>query len=325
MDALVLIDVLDSHGMMLSRQRHVLQYPGPPLLIGRDLACDVVVSDPYSAPRHAALSLREDGSLRIEDLGTINGLIVGEERVRQATIAGLAMGQVQVGHSHLRIRSSSATLAPERPDRESLRSRHREYTVAATGALACVALAGLTAWMDFPDRVAGAFTENLLRGAGVLALWFALWVLLGRAVRSRWQWSANGAVTLGAAALVLCLWWGTEVVIFASGLPRLRWLGTALILLVLAAAVYLQVRTATRLGRPPSIAIATLLPALALAGYLWFQQQYAPDPGQVTAPGRIFPPAWSRQPGVRLDRFLEESLDLKDLVDQTRDGDRTDS
>lgn len=318
MDTLVLIDVLDSHGMMLSRQRHVLQYPGAPLLIGRDLACDVVVSDPYSAPRHAALSLQENGALRIEDLGTINGLIVGEERVRQAMITGLAGAQVQVGHSHLRIRTSADTLAPERPDRESLRSRHREYTLAACGALVCAGLAGLTAWIDAPDRVQGALADNLLRGGGVLLLWFALWVILSRVVRSRWQWSAHGAITLGAAALILGLWWGTDVVIFASGIAGFQLRGMALIVIVLALAVYLHLRTATRFTRRRAAVLATVLPAMACAGYLWFQQQYEPSAGQIPPPGRIFPPSWSRQPGVRLDKFLEESLDLRDAANQYR-------
>ncbi|MEO7386962.1 MAG: FHA domain-containing protein, partial [Gammaproteobacteria bacterium] len=117
MDTLVLVDVTDAHGMMLSRQRFVLQFPGAPVVIGRDLACDVVLNDPYVAPRHAHLSLAEDGTVRLDDLGTINGLIAGDERVRQAVIAGLDGAQVQVGHSHLRLRTGADRLAPEQRDR----------------------------------------------------------------------------------------------------------------------------------------------------------------------------------------------------------------
>ncbi|MEO8224161.1 MAG: FHA domain-containing protein [Gammaproteobacteria bacterium] len=302
--------------MMVSRQRFALTAPGPPVVIGRDLDCDVVLNDPYVAARHAQLSLKEDGSLLVEDLGTVNGLIVREERVRHALIAGETAARLQVGHSHLRIRTAADPLVPERPDRESLRSRHREYAVTVLGGLLCTGFAGFMAWIAAPDELPNAFVRNLLGGAAVLAAWFGLWVFLGRAVRSRWQWPGNAAITLGAAALCLWLWWGTEVTIFVAGTSRYRLLGGGLVLLVAAVAIYLHVRTATRLGRARSAAVATLAPLLAGAAFLWFQQQSPADVNRITPPGQIFPPAWSRQPGVRLDRFIDESLDLRDVLDQ---------
>ncbi len=302
--------------MMLSRQRFTLVCPGPAVTIGRDLGCDVVLNDPWVAARHAALSLRDDGTVLVEDLGTVNGLIVGDERVRQAAITGEAPTNLQVGHSHLRIRTAAVPLAPERPDRESLRSRRREYAVTVLGGLLCAGFAVLMAWLAAPDELPTALVGNLLAGAAVLAVWFGLWVFLGRAVRSRWQWSGNAAITLGAAALGLWLWWGTDVTIFVTGLMRYRLLGGGLILLVAAIAIYLHVRTATRLGRARSAALATLVPLLGGVAILWFQQQSLTDVNHIPPPGPIFPPSWSREPGVRLDRFIDESLDLRDVVDQ---------
>jgi hypothetical protein len=316
MDTLVLVDVTDAHGMMLSRQRFRLDCPGPPLLIGRDLACDVVLNDPHVAARHASLSLGDDGSVRLADLGTVNGLIVGDARVREATVSGLDGAQVQVGHSHLRIRTAADRLAPERPDRESLRSRHREYAVTVLGALACAGFACFMAWISAPDDTTNTALSNLLRGAGVLGAWFTLWVLLGRAVRSRWHWSTNSAVTLGAAALGLWLWWGIEVGSFASGSPGVRIAGGAVILTVAAAAIYLQLRAATRLRGPTVAAIAAVLPLVGLVGYVWYQQPTGADVNRIAPPGRLFPPAWSRQPGTRPERFLEEALDLRDAADR---------
>lgn len=301
--------------MMLSRQRFVLQSPGSALIIGRDLASDVVLNDPYVAARHASLSLREDGTVVAEDLGTVNGLIVADERVRLVTIAGDAGTDVQVGHSHLRIRTTAAALAPERPDRESLRSRHREYAVSIIGGIFCAGLAGFAAWRAAPDDLPNAAVVNLLGGAAVLAAWFAFWVLLGRAVRSHWQWSGNAAITLGAAALGLWLWWGADVTLFATGAGRYRALGVGLILLVAALAIYLHIRTATRFGRRRSAAIATVVPLLGLAAFLWFLQLSAADVNRVTPPGPIYPPSWSRQPGVRLEKFFDDGMDLRDVAD----------
>jgi hypothetical protein len=317
MDALILIDVLDSHGMMLSRQRLALS-PGQPLRVGRDLGCDVVLSDPYVAPRHAELSLRDDGSIRIDDLGTINGLIVADKRVEHFTLLGPAANHVQVGHSHLRIRIS-VPLDPERPDRESTRSRVLEYGIVAVGGLLCAGFAGFDTWVSSPDAVPAAFVRVALSGSAVLAGWFALWMLLGRAVRSRWQWLGNAAITLGAAASALWLWWGAAVAAFASGLHQLYQYRSGGVLVIAALALFLHLRTATRLRKRTAAASAVMASLIAGLGWLWFQeQQHGDDADRVPAPAPIFPPEWSRHPGTRLDRFLDEGLDLRSAADQHR-------
>ena len=316
MDALVLVDALDSHGMMLSRQRLGVA-PGQQLVIGRELACDVVLSDPYVAPRHAALSFGEDGSLRIDDLGTVNGLIVADKRVRSATLVGPGAQHVQVGRTHLRVRSAGP-LDPERRDRESLRSKYLEYGVAVAGILLCAGFAGFMAWVRSPDHSLPLASLRLaLPGAGVLAAWFALWALLGRAVRSRWQWSSSAAITLGAAAASLWLWWGTDVAVFASGSSQLEIYGAGLLLLVAGVAIFLHLRAATRLRSKTAAVAASLIPLLACLGWLWLQgQQDGEDVNRLPSPAPTFPPTWSRQPGMRLDRFLDEGLDLRFAADQ---------
>lgn len=305
--------------MMLSRQRFILPGAGPPLVVGRDLACDVVLNDPYVAPRHAQLVRGADGVVRFTDLGSLNGLIVADQRVREAVVAGAGGTWVQVGHSHLRIRTAADPLAPERPDRESLRSRHREYAAAVAGFLGAAGFAGFTAWLEAPDAVLNTTLVRLLTGAAALGAWFALWVLLGRAVRSRWQWTGNLAVTLGAAALGLWLWWGTDATVFAYGTLRARVLGVLLVLLVAVVAVYLEVRIATRLRRQRAALLAVAVSLVAGMAWFWVQQPDGSNVNRIPPPGRLFPPDWARQPGVRADRFLEEALDLKDAADRAGD------
>jgi pSer/pThr/pTyr-binding forkhead associated (FHA) protein len=325
MDTLVLVDVTDAHGMMLSRQRFRLEPGGPPLLIGRDVACEVVLNDPYVAGRHASLALGADGVLRLTDTGSVNGLIVGDRRVREVLVSGAGSAAqggtwVQVGHSHLRLRSGAEPLPPERRDRESLRSRRREYGVAVLGALGAGGFALFTGWIDAPDDPVNAGLLRLLAGAAVLAAWFGGWFLLGRAVRSRWQWTGNAAVTLGAAALGLWLWWGTDATVFGYGTARARALGIGLMLLVAIVAVYLEVRIATRLRRPGALAIAVMAALVAGLGLAWSRQPSGADVNRLPPVGRLFPPDWSRQPGVRVDKFVDEALDLKDAADREGTG-----
>ncbi len=323
MDPVILVDVLDAHRRMISRQRLPLAIAGPPLVIGRDVACDIVVNDPYAAARHAELALDADGTIRVTDLGTVNGLILQGERVRHATLADLDDGEIQIGHSHLRLRASTDRLAPERPDLESLRSRHREYGVALAGGILGAGFAGFRAWTGSPDNVPLATASALLIGAGVLGAWLLLWVLLGRAIRSKWQWSRNAAVTFGAAAAVLWLAWITDVAVFATGLSRMRVYGAILGLAVVATALYLHVRIASRVHRLPAAALAGVLPLIGLAAFLWFtNQQHAEDVNHITPPAGIYPPTWSRHNGIRADTFLEESMDLRDLADRKVADDR---
>ena len=316
MDTLVLVDVQDSHGMMISRQRLSLRHPGDPLVIGRDIACDVVLNDPYVAARHATLSLQDDGHVRIDDLGTLNGLIVRDERVTRAVIEGQAGSVVQVGHSHLHIRVAGEPLAPERRDLESLRSRHRDYTLAVLGALLCLGFAGLAAWTGKPDDPRLAFATYAFPGAAVLFAWTAAWVLLGRAVRSRWQWSVHAATALFAAGVGLWLYWAADVAVFVTGVPRAgTWLlGAAVVTAV--AALHCHLLAATRFRRWQAIALAAAVPLAGVLASAWFHEQQADaDVNHIGAAAPVYPPAWSRQPGMRPERFFEEAQDLRDRAE----------
>jgi hypothetical protein len=323
MDAVILIDVLDSHRRMMSRQRLSLRTAGPPLLVGRDLACDVVVNDRHVAPRHLEVTLGEDGVVHLTDLNTVNGLIVHGERIRRATLTQLPDSEVQIGRSRLRIRSSLETLAPEQADHESLRVRHREYGVMLAGSLLCMAFAALSAWTESPDQVRLAFASNVLLGGSLLGAWFLFWVGLGRVVRGRPQWLGHAAIALGAAGVSLWLAWGTEVAVFVTGVPRLQWLGGFLGTLIVSVALYLHVRIATRLTRPTVAMLAGVLPLVGVSAYLWFMtQRLGEDVDRIAAPGEIYPPTWSKRSGIRPEKFLDEAVVLRDRLDQKIAEDR---
>jgi hypothetical protein len=319
MESLILVDVLDAHGTLVSRQRLPLASGGPPIVIGRDIGCDVIIDDPYVAPRHAALALHEDGSVRITDLSSHNGLIVRGERLRGVSAMPLPEGVVRLGHSTLRIRSAIEPVAPEMPDRESLRARHREYAIAAAGALACLAFALFTAWVGSPDDVLPAIAASVLPGALVLGALIAFWTLLSRTHRSRGRFSTQAAIVLAAAAAVLWLDWAADVAVFASGIRSLYLAGRAVQLGIIIGAVLLHLRTVSWMPRTQAVLIAIALPVAVAAGYAGFvQRQRAQDVNDMPAFRRMFPPAWSQQYGVRLDAFIDESLGLRDAADARR-------
>ncbi|MGA4506430.1 FhaA domain-containing protein [Propionibacteriaceae bacterium G1746] len=67
--------------------RHPLTPPG--LLIGRGSEADLRINDPGISRKHAMIHVSGDGddvSIRIEDLGSTNGIIVNGTKCREATI-----------------------------------------------------------------------------------------------------------------------------------------------------------------------------------------------------------------------------------------------
>jgi hypothetical protein len=195
--------------------------------------------------------------------------------------------------------------------------------VTFAGALLCIGFAAFRTWVGAPDNVSLSAATKLLQGTAVLGAWYFLWILLGRAIRSKWQWSRNAAVTVGAAATGLWLTWITDVTVFATGMIRVRLIGAILGVMIVGAALYLHVRIATRLRRPQAAAIACVVPLLGLAAYLWFvNQRHAEDVNYIASPGGIYPPSWSRHNGIRPEAFLDESMELRDLADQRVADDR---
>ncbi|MGY1831650.1 FtsK/SpoIIIE domain-containing protein [Geodermatophilus sp. SYSU D01180] len=81
------------------------------VVVGRGAPADVVLGDPTVSTRHAALDLRDDGTVEVADLGSSNGTVVAGRRLPVGEKA-----RVQPGERFLLGESVVAVLAPVRPD-----------------------------------------------------------------------------------------------------------------------------------------------------------------------------------------------------------------
>ena len=319
MDSLILVDVLDAHGHLVSRQRLSLAVGGPPISIGRDVTNDVIVDDPYAAPRHAELSLCEDGSLRMTDASEMNGIIVRGERMRGARLVALPGGTVGIGRSTLRIRSARDPVPPETPDLESLQIRHREYSLAIAGALLCIAYGVFTVWLSSPDDFGVALGAKLLLGAAVLGGVLLFWILAARFRRFRARWSRHAGILLPAVAVFLWLGWAADVAVFATGEKLLGALAVMLQLVVVALALHWHLRTVTALSARVSALVAWVVVAICFGGYGWYaREQVRGDVNYMAPVGRVFPPSWSIPHGMSADTFIDEAVILRDAADAKR-------
>ena len=132
-DANIIVRVGDLDGPEL-HLRCAAPEPPPiasrPIVIGRDLACDVVVDDPLASRRHAVIDLEQHAVLR--DLESFNGTYRNGQRIT-APVALQDGDQIGVGNETLIWLNRKVAKAPAR--RSSLDARHLTVTTAAGAVL----------------------------------------------------------------------------------------------------------------------------------------------------------------------------------------------
>ena len=102
-----------------TRRRFVLDYEGyqidlPPgeLLVGRGAVCQLVLDDSLVSRRHAKLVV-DDAGVIIEDLGSVNGVLVNQRRVVGQQWRSWSMSRM------LLARSTRATRTPKGSDTQN--------------------------------------------------------------------------------------------------------------------------------------------------------------------------------------------------------------
>lgn len=202
----LIVEVLAPRGHEVRQRLRLGHFP---CTVGRQLDNDLVLDDPYVDAHHARFVLDHDGTLVLEDAGSLNKLSIPShpraERVRLVPGA-----EVQVGRTRLRIRDA---LAPV-PAALSLQGASALDEGAAawydrggarTGTIALAASGfGLLAWSSSADRSAG--TTVLAAALAFLVaslLWAGIWAIAGRAVVGQFRLGAHLAVVARVALVIL--------------------------------------------------------------------------------------------------------------------------
>ena len=73
----------------------------PPVTIGRDPSCQILINDPSISRRHCQFTVDAEGSLIVRDLGSKNGVYVEQRRVDKKVVVRPGM-IVQIGAVSLR-------------------------------------------------------------------------------------------------------------------------------------------------------------------------------------------------------------------------------
>jgi hypothetical protein len=316
MEAVMLVEVLDDHRHVQQRQR--VGEAGAQLRIGRSIACDICIDDPFVAPEHVLLTLKEDGRVHVQDLGSRNGTRLDGQRVDAEFGRIVGAGELLVGRTPIRLRTAEQTVEPERPFRRDTLQRYRTL-LATCGLLLCFAFAAFLQWSYAPEQLAQRIViAELLLLAG-LAVWVGAWSLVSRLTVGAWR----VRVQLAIAAICVGLWawgyWLYSIAAFALQWPLLSYGAIGLAALVALGATYLHLRNATHFQRLAAFSLALLAPVLC--GGVWWLVDLQLDPrtvNRVELGPRVYPPSMRFSPSMDAADYLAEFAELKREANRNR-------
>ncbi|HZI41642.1 MAG TPA: FHA domain-containing protein [Gemmatimonadaceae bacterium] len=319
----LILEVLHPDG---ARTRHVLN--GQALTLGRGLANDVVLDDPYVDASHARVILDESGAVVVEDLGSVNGLVSGTDRIfgRAVVRPGATL---RVGRTQLRFRDPSESLPPALVDVQvpslaapssSRVTRLMSSTPANLGVAALALFVyALAAWLTSSGRSsANDVITKSLAFATFAAAWAGLWSIASRIIVHQFRFVRHLAVV---SAIVL----GGLLYGYLNGLLEFLYPDATFIdvmgivamigCVVLLVAGHLALTSAMprrRRWKIAGIAAATVMGIAALAA-LSKDDSFSDVPKY---PSTLLPVAAGLVPTKSIDQFESVAGELKKEADQ---------
>jgi hypothetical protein len=318
-----LIEVIERDGRVSSAVR-VARWPAT---VGRAVDCDVVVSDPFSAPLHLRLDPPEDGTagLVLAVGETVNGARwMGRHFAAGASTRIPGEAQIEFGRTVLRIRTGDAALLPERSLVSPRGATPMRFAV--VGAAALLLWIAFTEWLE---NVPGAGWDHyllpLVAAAFACIAWGGIWGLASKLFQHHFTFGLHLRVLIAFALAFLAVDATLDIVAFAFSWPFLSRVRSSLNIAAFVA--LLATHTALLLPSRRRV-IVSLACALCLlwvgvtAALNWrhhqrlFKELYA---------GTILPPVMRVAPARPVDDLLARLRPLEArLSQQARDDDLKD-
>jgi hypothetical protein len=286
--------------------------------IGRALDNDLVLDDPHCAPHHARLDVGADGSARLIDLETRNG-IVGARNKRAAIHDVTSDEPYRLGQSLIRVRSSTWPLAAER----SL-SRRAIWPLALLGLALVLAHGAWQLWLTDVQEKSPPYLYGLSSLAAALCMWSAMYALFGRLFTGAERFFSHLAIASAGYLAGTLILNSLEVLAFsASWLWPVR-ITQPVVVMVAAMTVRFHLRLADprhwRTLRVGLVVVAALAIAIPIAQH-WVSHKRLTD---VQTLRSIEHPALRLARPVPLPEFSAAAALLKERVDKARKNDDED-
>ncbi|HEY2824506.1 MAG TPA: FHA domain-containing protein [Gemmatimonadales bacterium] len=209
----LILEVLDDTGAVRERRR----IDTLPLSLGRAYDNDVILDDPYVDAHHARIAATETGEIRIEDLGSVNGVAQANQG-RQPAFAIQSGVELRLGRTRIHFRDTNDPLPPalaDGPPVEMAPWKRALTSPAAQLALTLLAagVVGFDSFMGSYQKDSASEAVSAAIGVAVLAGAYAgVWGIAGRLVTRRFRFIAHLALTSSALMALYLVgmvseWW----------------------------------------------------------------------------------------------------------------------
>jgi hypothetical protein len=323
MEAVMVVEVLSGHHRVRTRYRFAEVGGEARCTVGRSVACDVVLDDPFVAAVHARISVDAEGRVTVTDLESINGIEIAGRRRHGGEPAEPDGGVFRVGHTRLRVRTAREVVAPERADRGGSAgwSRGTELKVLAAGSAVSIAATVFEVWTSTtqPRELSTALVTTLLALLGLTGLWIALWALASRVAFGESRWVRHAVIVAAAYAVVSVVTGLVDVVNGALGLHLSPAVGPVLVAIAVSVALSAHLVNASPMRARFALGIGVTIPFVILAVVLWTQaRSQNRSPSYIGDRDLVVPPALVMRRGASLERFATDLSDLRGKADANR-------
>jgi len=323
MEAVMVVEVLSGHHRVRTRYHFGAVGGEARCTVGRSVACDVVLDDPFVAAVHARISVDAEGRVTVTDLESINGIEIAGRRRHGGEPAELDGGVFRVGHTRLRVRTAREVVAPERADRggSAWWSRGTELKALAAGSVVSIAVTVFEVWTSTtqPRELSTALVTTLLALLGLTGLWIALWALASRVAFGESRWVRHAVIVAAAYAVVSVVTGLVDVVNGALGLHLSPVVGPLLVAIAVSVALSAHLVNASPMRARFALGIGVTIPFVILAVVLWTQaRSQNRSPSYVGDRDLVVPPALVMRRGESLERFAPDLSDLRRKADANR-------
>lgn len=318
-DAPVVLEI-SARGQRLPAAHRV---PHWPLVIGRAVDADLVLTDPSVAPHHLRVAPDAAGALQVEVLDTRNGVRHAGRHHGTGSVFSWQPGvPLGIGPIEVMLRAAGSPLAPEQ-------LWHRRGTggwlLLLGGVLLTLLLVVFQGWLgsDRPGEFLRSLPVLVLGTVAVMLGWCGAWALLGKLLTGHAQFLRHlGVAVAGYVALELVLQ-AAHAAAFAFSWPVLARFDRAITIAVLAPMLWAHLRLATH-GAPrllgalvAAMAVAAIAVPMALS---WQQSRRMSDTLYMS---EIYPPGWRLVAPKSVDDFVRGAQAMVPPLERRRD-DRSD-
>ncbi|MFZ6813949.1 FHA domain-containing protein [Undibacterium sp. Rencai35W] len=311
MSAPYFIEILARNGDVI--QRHQVQTL--PVRIGRAYDNDVILDDAHIAAHHAIIELNSEAQLCARDTGSLNGIIQAEKR--QSTIALNGNTVIRLGHTSIRIRDTSFTVAPEVPDR----TRHtwEGFVPGMIGTFLIALFAIYSTWQtDTKPLQAISYVQAIAYILGGGLVWSGLWAIANRLFAQHPRFGRHLFIFGAGITALTLLELGLSVIAYAFSLD---WLSRYIVhLYVMAACTMLFFHLLTiKPHHPKRLAgVSALLMLLSSSLILMSNEQKLGRLSGEAFMSVLLPPAIRISPDHSTDELMQNVSAMKAKLDIER-------